>query len=81
MIVYAKLGCGCCTDGLTFDTIESANGALRDAGLNSCATIVDDAGETHVDVDTFYGFSLTEDEEEARGLQFLAEQAFGKGTP
>lgn len=51
----ASLSCGCCTDILLFKDDESVLCAMREAGLDSCATIVDQAGNTHNNVDTFYG--------------------------
>lgn len=76
--VYAKNGCGCCTTEMQFNDLTSAETAFNEAGLSSTATIRDDAGEEHKSVDTFYGFSVDEEEQGDRSLDYLARLAFGR---
>lgn len=71
--VCSKNGCGCCTTEMQFRDEESANTAFASAGLESCATITDDAGVVHNEIDTFYGWWLPE--AEPHGLAYLAELA------
>lgn len=68
----AQLDCGCCDTTMQFHSVESAHAAFPKAGLDNGVTITDDAGVVHKGVDTFYGFRR--EEEEPRGLGFLAEQ-------
>ena len=42
------------------------------AGLDVAATIVDDAGIVHEEVDTFYGFSKNREEQDERSIGYLA---------
>lgn len=60
-IVKARRNCGCCEETLRFTDKQSAVAAFRTAGLDSSATIVDDAGDVHQGVDTFYGFNPDKD--------------------
>lgn len=70
--VYAKCDCGCCTAEMRFTSAKTAAEAFAKAGLQNSATIVDDKGTTHEGIDTFYGFSLSDDEQKDRGLKYLA---------
>lgn len=70
--VYAKCDCGCCTAELRFKNVESAKEAFSKAGLENSATIIDDKGVEHTGIDTFYGFSLEDEKQKARGLKYLA---------
>ena len=54
---YVRRGCGCCYDELKFKDELSIREAFIEAGLDSSATIEDEAGVTHKNVDTFYGWS------------------------
>ena len=76
--VYAKCDCGCCTATLHFKTPEAAAKAFADAGLANSATIVDDEGVKHECIDTFYGFSLEEDDAKGRSLGYLFDQVKDK---
>lgn len=68
---YVKLDCGCCTVKMMFKDEQSIRKAFRAAGLQSSVDITDDAGVTHLDVDTFYGWSKNEDEQGDRSLEYL----------
>lgn len=59
-----RYDCGCCHAQLRFESDERAEAALHAAGLRNGATIVDDAGETHRGLDTFYGMWFEMDVEE-----------------
>lgn len=72
--VYAKRCCGCCTVRLRFHSLEKAQEAFKRAGLTVDATIRDDAGIVHEEVDTFYGFSENEEEQGERSLGYLIDQ-------
>lgn len=74
--IYARQGCGCCIAEMKFESIESADKAFEEAGLQSAAVIIDDGG-TEWRIDTFYHFSQSFDEQNERGLGFLLVQAFG----
>lgn len=59
--------CGCCKEVMYFTDDESAQTAMMNAGLNSVATVVDDSGMTHTQIDTFYGLiKLTQKEVKRR---------------
>lgn len=48
--------CGCCFDDeLEFASDEAAEKAVASVGLTSSGTIVDDNGDAHERLDTFYG--------------------------
>lgn len=70
--IFAKNTCGCCTADMKFKNVKSAEEAFAKAGLG-CCDIVDDLGESHR-IDTFYGFSLSDDEQSSRGLKYLADK-------
>lgn len=72
--VFVKLDCGCCTDELKFASVEAAEAAFSKAGLGNSVDITDDAGVCHTKLDTFYGFSLTEEEQEERHLSYLFDE-------
>ena len=74
----AKCGCGCCEEELQFVDEASGQRAFEAAGLDSSATIVDDAGVSYSNIDTFYGFWSKDQEPEGRGLGYLVERVFGK---
>ncbi len=74
--VVVKKDCGCCEDTLHFKNEASAREAFRKAGLTNSGIIVDDAGDRHDGLDTFYGFRAPE--EPQRGLQDLFDIATGK---
>jgi hypothetical protein len=64
--------CGCCFTEVQFESRESANAAMKKAGLGSCVTLVDDAGQVVHGVDTFYGV-LEEGESTDNPLGRLAQ--------
>ena len=70
--VYAKCDCGCCTAEMFFRNKESATEAFAKVGLQNGAKIVDDKGNIHEGIDTFYGFSMDKEEQHDRGLKYLA---------
>jgi hypothetical protein len=72
--VIAQCDCGCCTEKMYFNDLESANKAFAAAGLVNSATIKDDEGVEHSSIDTFYGFSTSEEEMNRPPLQRLAEK-------
>jgi hypothetical protein len=76
--IYAKLDCGCCTTELRFLDEEAAVRAFAGAGLGNGMTITDDAGVTHTGLDTFYGFSTSEEDQETRSIGFLVSQVLGR---
>jgi len=58
---FARADCGCCEVGpMIFVSEESALKAFEKIGLRNGGTIVDDAGEVHEGIDTFYGFWRSE---------------------
>lgn len=69
---FVKRSCGCCTDELKFESEANVIAAFSKAGLSSSVTIVDDAGVRHDGIDTFYGYSASEQEESDRSLGYLA---------
>lgn len=71
--VYVRSDCGCCTAELQFESVESATAAFQKAGLGNGVVITDDAGARHEGLDTFYGFSTEQEEQESRGLGFLVD--------
>jgi len=73
--VHAQLDCGCCTAQLRFSTLERAREAFEKAGLQCSATIVDDDGVEHKNVDTFYGFELDKAKLDQPPLLRLAKRA------
>lgn len=75
--VYAKATCGCCIIEMKFETEESAKKRLDEIGVGH-ATVVDDEGKAHADIDLFYGYSFSEDEVAGRGLGYLADRIGGK---
>ena len=70
--VYAKYDCGCCTAEMFFRNKENVIEAFAKAGLQNGAKIVDDKGNIHEGIDTFYGFSMDKEEQHDRGLKYLA---------
>lgn len=68
---YAKQCCGCCTVTMQFTDKGSIVRAFTKAGLEVAATITDDAGTVHEEVDTFYGFSMDQEEQGERSLGYL----------
>jgi len=70
--VYAKCDCGCCTAEMFFRNKESVIEAFTKVGMQNSATIVDDKGNIHEGIDTFYGFSMDKEEQQDRGLKYLA---------
>lgn len=73
--IYAKADCGCCTVEMQFHDEDSASRAFAGVGYGNGMVIVDDTGTAHERVDTFYGFSTSEEEQGDRGLGFLAKLA------
>lgn len=69
--VYAKNDCGCCTISMQFKSLENATEAFNKAGLRNGAEITDDTEVTHQNIDTFYGFSEKEEEQQDRSLVYL----------
>jgi hypothetical protein len=65
------MSCGCCIDALSFNDENSLFDALDKVGLTTSGTITDDAGIVHKHIDTFYGFSQDEKNQEERSLSFL----------
>lgn len=54
---YARAVCGCCEVGpMHFMDLGTLKRAWRKMGLTVWGTLVDDVGETHHNIDTFYGF-------------------------
>ena len=53
----ARKTCGCCMAEMFFKDSAAASAAFKRAGLNCWATVTDDMGTAHPDIDTFYGFS------------------------
>ena len=72
--VYAKDDCGCCTTEMHFNDLNSAKKAFDAVGLGNGMEIKDDAGVIYTGIDTFYGFSETEEEQGDRSLGFLLDQ-------
>lgn len=68
---YAKKCCGCCTAKMQFRDEAAIVSAFKKAGLDAAATITDDAGVEHEEVDTFYGFSKSQKEQSDRGIGYL----------
>jgi len=75
--VYVKNDCGCCTTAMEFNSLQSAEEAFAKVGFGNGMSIVDDAGQEHGGVDTFYGFSTDEDEQSSRSLGYLVELISG----
>lgn len=73
--VFAQCDCGCCVAEMQFNDVASAEKAFAAAGIANGATIKDDAGVEHKDIDTFYPFSTNKEEFERPSLLRLAEQA------
>lgn len=71
-IVKAQLCCGCCDTTMHFKSKASARAAFEKAGLTSIGYIVDDLGEMHEGVDTFYGFRG--EAEPPRGIGYLMKR-------
>ena len=69
--VYVKNDCGCCTSEMQFESVESAAAAFQRAGLGNGVVITDDEGIQHEGLDTFYGFSTEQEEQESRSLGYL----------
>lgn len=67
---------------MRFESEETAKEAFSKVGLTSSGTIVDDEGEEHERVDTFYGFWEEDSEEQKEAnespLAYLARRAFGE---
>lgn len=74
---YAKDACGCCTTKMLFNSEESAAVAFRRAGLSNSASIVDDVGEEHEGIDTFFGFTLDPQDAAKRGFEYLVGAVTG----
>lgn len=72
--IHAKMCCVCCIAEMKFKDEQSALSAFVRSGLDVTATIVDDEGVTHEDIDTFYGFSLDAKEQEEKSLMHLAKK-------
>jgi hypothetical protein len=72
--VYAKNDCGCCSTEMKFKDEESAARAFNEVGFGNGMTVTDDEGIAHDGIDTFYGFTVGE--ENKRGLGYL----FGIGV-
>ena len=54
---YARSVCGCCDVGpMYFISAGSINRAFKEMGLTVWGRCVDDIGEEHSGIDTFYGF-------------------------
>ena len=71
--VHATNDCGCCTTDMMFKSKESVEKAFSTVGVTNGATIMDDAGDVHNSIDTFYGFSVVEEEQKGKGLGYLAD--------
>ncbi len=56
VLLESVYDCGCCYAKMRFKSIASAEKAFKEAGLDLSATIIDDAGDKHEGIDTFYGF-------------------------
>jgi hypothetical protein len=69
--VYAKADCGCCTIEMKFNDEDSAVAAFPNAGTGNGMVITDDESVRHEGIDTFYGFSMSEEEQAERSLGFL----------
>lgn len=52
-VSYQKT-CGCCCGIAHFKTLGRANEAWKAIGLVNAGRMVDDAGETHDEIDSFY---------------------------
>jgi hypothetical protein len=72
--IYARCVCGCCDAQMAFTSVDSAARAFEAAGLTSNAVIVDDKGNAHEGIDTFYGFSTSDQVMAMRGLGYLFNQ-------
>lgn len=68
---YASVCCGCCTATLHFKNEASISEAFGKVMYETAATIVDDAGITHHDIDTFYGWSQNKDNQCGKSLGYL----------
>ena len=65
-----SLSCGCCTEILFFKDDTSALEAMKNAGLDIDATIIDQANIVHDNIDTFYGITrLTKKELRDRRME------------
>ena len=69
---YANADCGCCTIEMRFKDEESIIEAFTQAGLGNGISIVDDAGDIHTGIDTFYGF--WQEKETSRSLSYLVDK-------
>lgn len=70
--------CGCCDDIAMFESDDSASRTFAKAGLTSNGTFVDDAGEMHESVDTFYGIHAIDNIPENAGtIGYLADKLIG----
>ncbi len=76
--VYAKLDCGCCTEELMFESEEDAKKAFDSVGFGNGMTVVDGFGVAHEGLDTFYGFSVEEEEQGKKSLSYLFDLVTGK---
>lgn len=76
---YIKQVCGCCTAEVQFQTEERLQEALAKMGLTSNGVLVDDAGQKHTGLDSFYGYSTDNEEARGRSLGYLAGLLTGKG--
>lgn len=72
--IIAQCDCGCCTEEMHFRDLDSANATFAAAGLRNSAVIMDDEGVEHSQIDTFYGFSTSEEEMKRPSLLRLAEK-------
>lgn len=75
---YVKLCCGCCTTEMKFNDRASIEAAFKAAGLDSSATITDDEGTVHTEVDTFYGYSSDDSEQSERSIGYLWNSLSGQ---
>ena len=68
-VVIAQQGCGCCDSVMHFKSKENADAAFKALGLTCGGVIVDDLGECHQFIDTFYGYRRPE--EARRSIDYL----------
>jgi hypothetical protein len=74
--VVVRKDCGCCEATLHFKDEASARAAFSKVGLANGGVIVDDAGDRHDGLDTFYGFRKAD--EPVRSLSDLFNLAAGR---
>lgn len=71
--VFVKLDCGCCSTEMQFNDEASASTAFEKVGMGNNMSMTDDAGQTHTGLDTFYGFALSEEGQNTKGIGYLAD--------